>query len=185
MKNPRLSNRYAKALFDFAQEKGQIEEVNRDLAMIKETLKGNGEMQAVLNSPVIPPAKKHTLFASVFQSMISETTFLFLDVIIRKKREPALATICDEFVKFYNDFHHIKTVKLTSAMPLSADLVENIRAMLAEQTKQTILIEQVVQPDIIGGFRLKMDDNYLDASIIAKLNRLRNEFAHNVYQVNF
>ncbi len=185
MKNPRLSNRYAKALFDFAQEKGQIEEVNRDLALIKETLKGNGEMQAVLNSPVIPPAKKHTLFASVFQSMISETTFLFLDVIIRKKREPALATICDEFVKFYNDFHHIKTVKLTSAMPLSADLVENIRAMLAEQTKQTILIEQVVQPDIIGGFRLKMDDNYLDASIIAKLNRLRNEFAHNVYQVNF
>lgn len=185
MKNPRLSNRYAKALFDFAQEKGQIEEVNRDLALIKETLKGNGEMQAVLNSPVIPPAKKHTLFASVFQSMISETTFLFLDVIIRKKREPALATICDEFVKFYNDFHHIKTVKLTSAMPLSADLVENIRAMLAEQTKQTILIEQIVQPDIIGGFRLKMDDNYLDASIIAKLNRLRNEFAHNVYQVNF
>lgn len=185
MKNPRLSNRYAKALFDFAQEKGLIEEVNRDLALIKETLKGNGEMQAVLNSPVIPPAKKHTLFASVFQSMISETTFLFLDVIIRKKREPALATICDEFVKFYNDFHHIKTVKLTSAMPLSADLVENIRAMLAEQTKQTILIEQVVQPDIIGGFRLKMDDNYLDASIIAKLNRLRNEFAHNVYQVNF
>jgi len=185
MKNPRLSNRYAKALFDFAQEKGQIEEVNRDLALIKETLKGNGEMQAVLNSPVIPPAKKHTLFASVFQSMVSETTFLFLDVIIRKKREPALATICDEFVKFYNDFHHIKTVKLTSAMPLSADLVENIRAMLAEQTKQTILIEQVVQPDIIGGFRLKMDDNYLDASIIAKLNRLRNEFAHNVYQVNF
>lgn len=185
MKNPRLSNRYAKALFDFAQEKGQIEEVNRDLALIKETLKGNGEMQAVLNSPVIPPAKKHTLFASVFQSMISETTFLFLDVIIRKKREPALATICDEFVKFYNDFHHIKIVKLTSAMPLSADLVENIRAMLAEQTKQTILIEQVVQPDIIGGFRLKMDDNYLDASIIAKLNRLRNEFAHNVYQVNF
>ncbi len=185
MKNPRLSNRYAKALFDFAQEKGQIEEVNHDLALIKETLKGNSEMQAVLNSPVIPPAKKHTLFASVFQSMVSETTFLFLDVIIRKKREPALATICEEFVKFYNDFHHIKTVKLTSAMPLSADLVESIRAMLAEQTKQTILIEQIVQPDIIGGFRLKMDDNYLDASIIAKLNRLRNEFAHNVYQVNF
>lgn len=185
MKNPKLSNRYAKALFDFAQEKGQIEEVSRDLALIKATLKGNSEMQAVLNSPVIPPAKKHTLFTSVFQSMVSETTFLFLDVIIRKKREPALATICDEFVKFYNEFHHIKTVKLTSAMPLSPNLVESIRAMLAEQTKQTIQIEEIVQPDIIGGFRLKMDDNYLDASIIAKLNRLRNEFAHNVYQVNF
>jgi len=185
MKNPKLSNRYAKALFDFAQEKGQIEEVYQDLALIKATLKGNSEMQAVLNSPVIPPAKKHTVFANVFQPLVSETTFLFLDVIIRKKREPALMTICDEFVKYYNDFHHIKTVKLTSAQPLSAELVENIRSLLAEKTQQTIQIEQVVQPDIIGGFRLKMDDYYLDASIIAKLNRLRNEFAHNVYQVNF
>ena len=57
--------------------------------------------------------------------------------------------------------------------------------MLAEKTQYTINIEQVVQPDIIGGFRIKMDDFYLDASIIAKLNRLRHEFAHNVYQVSF
>lgn len=185
MKNPRLSNRYAKALFDFAQEKGQLEEVNQDLALIKAALKGNNEMTAVLNSPVIPPAKKHTIFANVFQSLVSETTFLFLDVIIRKKREPALATICDEFVKYYNDFHHIKVVKLTSAQPLSPELVEKIRALLAEKTQKTIRIEEVVQPDIIGGFRLKMDDYYLDASVIAKLNRLRDEFAHNVYQVNF
>ena len=185
MKNPKLSNRYAKALFDFAQEKGQLEEVNQDLALIKATLKGNGEMQAVLNSPVIPPARKHTVFANVFQSLVSETTFLFLDVIIRKKREPALATICDEFLKSYNEFHHIKMVKLTSAQPLSTELVDKIRHLLEEKTQQTILIEEVVQPDIIGGFRLKMDDYYLDASVIAKLNRLRDEFAHNVYQVNF
>lgn len=185
MKNPKLSNRYAKALFDFAQEKDQIEVVNNDLALIRSILKGNTEMQAVLNSPVIAPAKKHTIFAHMFQQSISETTFLFLDVIIRKKREPALATICEEFLKYYNEYHHIKTVKLTSAQPLSTDLVESIRTLLAEKTQQTIEIEQVVQPDIIGGFRIKMDDFYLDASIIAKLNRLRHEFAHNVYQVSF
>ena len=76
-------------------------------------------------------------------------------------------------------------VKLTSAQPLSPELVEKIRALLAEKTQKTIRIEEVVQPDIIGGFRLKMDDYYLDASVIAKINRLRDEFAHNVYQVNF
>ena len=185
MKNPKLSNRYAKALFDFAKEKDQIESVSQDLALIRSSLKENNEMTAVLNSPVIAPAKKHTIFANVFQPLISETTFLFLDVIIRKKREPALASICEDFEKYYNDYHHIKKVKLTSAQPLSRELVENIRQLLAEKTNQTIRIEEVVQPGIIGGFRLKMDDLYLDASIIAKLNRLRNEFAHNVYQVNF
>ncbi len=185
MKNPRLSNRYAKALFDFALERGQLEEVNRDLALIKDTLRGNREMQAVLNSPVIPPAKKHAVFAGVFRPAVSETTFLFLDVIIRKKREPELGSICEEFLKHYYKHHHIKTVRITSAQPLSDGLVERIRELLSEKMRQTIQIEQVVRPDIIGGFRIKMDDYYLDASVIAKLNRLRTEFSHNVYQVNF
>ncbi len=185
MTNPKVSNRYAKALFDFALEKDQLETVKQDLELIRSTLKENSEMLAVLNSPVIAPAKKHTIFDNVFREMISETTFIFLDVIIRKKREPALGTICTEFMKYYNEHHHIKTVTLTSAQPLSEGLVESIRQLLAEKTQYTILINQVVQPDIIGGFRIKMDDYYLDASIIAKLNRLRNEFAHNIYQVHF
>lgn len=185
MKNPKLSNRYAKALYDFAIEKEQLEVVNKDLALLRAALKEDSQLQAVLNSPVIPPAKKHVLFGNVFRDQLSETTFMFLDVIIRKKREPALVVICDEFLKYYNDYHHIKAVTLTSATPLSEELVGNIRDLLADKTGYTIDIHEVVQPDIIGGFRIKMDDYYLDASIIAKLNRLRDEFAHNIYQVNF
>ncbi len=185
MKNPRLSNRYAKALFDFAIEKEQLEQVHKDLCLIRTSLEESDELRTVLNSPVIAPAKKHTLFTHVFKEMVSETTFLFLDVILRKKREPALGMICEEFQKFYNEHHHIKTVTLTSAQPLSDELVESIRRLLADKTQQTIQIEQVVQPEIIGGFRIKMDDNYLDASIIAKLNHLRHEFSHNIYQVHF
>ena len=63
--------------------------------------------------------------------------------------------------------------------------VSGIRDMLANKTGYTIDIKEVIQPDIIGGFRIKMDDYYLDASIISKVNRLRDEFSHNIYQVNF
>ncbi|MCQ2284740.1 MAG: ATP synthase F1 subunit delta [Bacteroidales bacterium] len=185
MKNPKLANRYAKALFDFATEKGQIEEVYQDLMSIRTVLKESSELQMVLNSPVIAPKNKHAIFAKVFQNVISETTFIFLDVIIRKKREPALDSICEEYLKFYNEFHHIKTATLTTAQPLSTELTEEIKKMLEEQTHYTIEIKQVVQPKIIGGIMINMDDFSFDASIISKINKLKQEFAHNIYKINF
>ena len=57
--------------------------------------------------------------------------------------------------------------------------------MIAEQTQHTIEIKQIVNPDIIGGIMIKMGDYIFDASILAKINKLKNEFAHNIYQVNY
>lgn len=185
MKNPKLANRYAKALFDFAKEKGQIEEVHEDLNAIRTALKETPELKVVLNSPVIAPNKKHTIFASVFQDKIRETSFIFLDVIIRKKREPVLESICNEYHTLYNEYHHIKTVTLTSAQPLSDALIAEIRSMLAEQTHSSIEIKTVVQTNIIGGIMVQMDDFSFDASVVSKINKLRQEFAHNIYKINF
>lgn len=185
MKNPKLANRYAKALFEFAGENNQIEIVNQDLTIVSEALRDNYELLTVLNSPVIVPLKKHTLFQEIFKDKISKTTFIFLDVIIRKKREPILASICEEYSKYYNEYHHIKIVTLTTAQPLSSELTENIRTMISEQTHYTIEIRQIIKPELIGGIMIKMDDYIFDASILAKINKLKNEFAHNIYQVNY
>ncbi len=185
MKNPKLSNRYAKALFDFASEKNQIEMVSQDMIILSNALKESHDLQALLNSPVIEPAKKHTLFSNVFKGKISETTFAFIDIIIKKKREPALVTICDEFRAFYNEYHHIKTATLISAQPMSSELVGKIKNLLAEHTNYTVEIEQIVRPSLIGGIQIKIGDQFLDASIQSKINKLKQEFAHNIYQVNF
>ncbi len=185
MKNPKIASRYAKALFDFATEKDQVETVHKDLLLVHKTLKDNRELLVVLDSPVIVPSKKRAIFKNVFQSSLNEVTFSFLDVVINKKREPMVADICSEYTKLYNELHHIKTVTLTSATPLSSEIVEKIRTMLAEKTQYTIDIHQVVNPSIIGGIMVKMDDYFYDDSISSKLNRLRQEFSHNIYQINF
>lgn len=185
MRNPKLGNRYAKALFDFAHERDQVEVVYQDLMTMRKVLSETPELLEVLNSPVIPEAKKHAIFTNVFKEVIGETLFSFLDIIIKKKREPMLCSICDEFEKYYNEEHKLKIVTLTSASKLSDELVEKIRAMLMEEVHYDIRIDQVVNPAIIGGVILKMDDFFFDASVVSKINKLKQEFAHNSYQVNF
>lgn len=185
MKNPKLSSRYAKALFDFAGERNQIEEVNGDLRLFANTLKENRDLQMLLRNPVIASHQKHQIFESVFNGTLHDTTYQFLDVLLRKRREPALDTICEEYFKLYNVAHNIKPVTITTAQPLSEPLKNKIVAMLAEQTRATVALKEMVDPGIIGGFVIQMDDYYLDSSILAKINKLRQEFSHNKFQVQF
>ena len=185
MKSPKLSSRYAKALFDFAGEKNQVEEVYGDLMLFANTLKENRELQVLLRNPVIQPHQKHQVFESIFNGTLHDITYQFLDVLLRKKREPALDTICDEFVKMYNAAHNVRTATITTAEPLSDALKAKILAMLSEQTGSTIDLKENVCPEIIGGFVIQMDDYYLDSSILTKINNLRREFSQNTFQVQF
>lgn len=185
MKNPKLSSRYAKALFDFAGEKNQIEEVFGDLHLFANTLKENRELQVMLRNPVVQPHQKHQVFESIFNGTLHDTTYQFLDVLLRKKREPALDTICEEFFKLYNTAHNIMPATITTAQPLSEPLKNKITALLAEQTHSTIDLKEIVDPEIIGGFVIKMGDYYLDSSILSKINKLRQEFSQNSFQVQF
>ena len=185
MKNPKLSKRYAKALFDFSGEKKQVEEVFNDLKLFADTLKENRELQLLLRNPVVEPHQKHQIFESVFNGTLHDTTYQFLDVLLRKRREPALDTICEEFFKMYNASQNIKTVTITTAQPLGDTLKSKILTMLTEQAHANINLQQIVDPEIIGGFVIQMDDFYLDSSILSKINKLRQEFSQNSFQVQF
>ena len=185
MKNPKLSSRYAKALYDFAGEKNQIEEVYGDLQLFASTLKENRDLQVMLRNPVVQPNQKHQVFESIFNGTLHDTTYQFLDVLLRKKREPALDTICEEFLKLYNKAHNIKSVKIATALPLSETLKSKVVSLLEQQTTATIELKEFVYPELIGGFVIQMDDYYLDSSILSKVNKLRQEFSQNSFQVQF
>jgi F-type H+-transporting ATPase subunit delta len=129
--------------------------------------------------------QKHQIFDSVFNGALHEISYQFLDVLLKKRREPALDTICEEFFKMYNAAHNIKPVTITTAQPMSDTLKSKIVDMLAQQTKSSIQLQEIVDPAIIGGFVIKMDDYYLDSSILSKINKLRQEFSQNSFQVQF
>ena len=185
MKNTKLSGRYAKALFDYASEKKLTEEVFHDLQLFANTLKDNRELQVLLRNPVVEPHQKHKIFESIFNGTLQETTYQLLEVLLKKKREPALDTICEEYFKLYNTAHNIKPVTITTAQPLSDALKNKIVALLTEQTHATIELHETVYPELIGGFVIQMDDYYFDSSILSKINKLRQEFSQNMFQVQF
>ena len=185
MRNIKLAGRYARALFDFAVEKNQLEESYQDILLIMRYLKTDRELVSVFESPVIPHRKKVKIFTAIFEKMVSSSTFGFLKLILDKRREPALLTISEEFVKIYYRHHNIKIAHLSTAYPVDEQIIQKIKTILEEQTKATIEVVPAVVPDLVGGFVVQIEDFVYDASILKDINILKREFSQNVYKAGF
>jgi F-type H+-transporting ATPase subunit delta len=185
MKNPKLASRYAGALYNFALETDNVEFVYHDILHIQEIVSAHKELKTILESPIIPQDKKLNIIKETFQNHLCETTFKFFSLILKKRREPQLLLICQQFVKIYYKNHHIKEAYITSAQPLSEKMTKHIKNYMEADSPFTFIIHPSVDPKLIGGLLIKIDDFYFDASIQAKINKLKAEFSQNAYTPGF
>jgi len=185
MKNPKLASRYAQALYDFSVETDNVETVYLDVLRIQNIVNLHKELKTILESPVISQEKKQNIIEKVFQNHLCETTYRFFSLIVKKRREPQLLLICKQFIKIYYRNHNIKEAYITSAQPISEALTQYIKAYLEKDSPYTFILHLSTDPKIIGGLIVKIDDFYYDASIQAKINKLKAEFSQNAYAAGF
>ena len=185
MKNPKLSSRYAGALYDFASETNNVENVYHDILHIQEVVTAHKELKTALESPIIQQDKKQNMVREIFKNHLCETTYKFFSLIVKKRREPQLLMICRQFILIYYKSHNIKEAYITSAEPLSEKMIQHIKNYLEKDSLFTFLIFPSVDPQLIGGLVIKIDDFNFDASIQAKINKLKAEFSQNIYATGF
>jgi F-type H+-transporting ATPase subunit delta len=185
IKNPKLASRYAQAFYDFSVENGNIEKIHHDIMHIHEIISMNKELKIVLESPIISHDKKENIIREIFKKHLCETTYNFFSLIVKKRREPQLLMICTQFSKIYYKNHNIKEAYITSAEPLSEKMASEIKFALEKDSPYTFILHLSVNKKVIGGIVIKIDDFYYDATIQAKINKLKAEFSQNKYAAAF
>lgn len=186
MLNPRLAGRYAKSLIDLSIEKGELENVYKDMLYLQAVAAGNRDFVNVLRSPVISSDKKQAILESVTGGKISELTALFNRLLIRKGREANLPEIAKAFIEQYKEKKQIHGVRLTTAAPVSDALKQEIVEKVKTQTGiKNIELTALVDEDLIGGFVLQVGDTLIDASIAYDLNAIKKQFLDNdfIYRI--
>lgn len=178
----RIASRYAKSLVELAQEQNKLEIVLKDIKSFKEAV-GNRDLYLMIKSPIVNGSKKQVIFNQLFGSKYDKLTLSFFEIILRKGREIYLPEMAAEFEKQYKVFKGISTVKITTATPLNDAELKRIQDKLLESniTSKSIEFSLVVNPEIIGGFVIQIEDNLYDASVTRKLNDLRKEFMTNKF----
>lgn len=176
MAQTKVATRYAKSLLGLVAEKGNLEEAFSDMLLIKKTCSENRELVVLLKSPVVNAEKKANILTSIYGKNVSKVTMLFITLITKNRRESALPEIADAFIAQYKAMKGITIASVTSAAVLTEDAQKKIADIVQKQVGGTVELELEVNPELIGGFILRIGDKQLDTSILSKIGDLRQEF---------
>ncbi len=180
MSSYRVARRYAEAAIDLAEEQKQADRLAGDLELLQRTLKESRDLVAFLRSPVVPKEKKRALLAELFGSKVSELTLTFLNMLIEKGREDALAEIIDEFFKLRDDRLGIVTLHVRAATEMTKDQQQMIVNRFEGITQKKVRIAFSVDKQLKGGFVARVGDTMYDGSVRRQLELLRERFAEQV-----
>ncbi len=178
----RIASRYAKSLHDLAIEQNKLERVLADVQAFHGLMQ-NRDFLLFIKSPVIQHKRKSELMDKMLKDKFDELTMAFLRILFAKGRGKFMADVAREFLSMYKKNKGISTVKLTTASKMD-DKTEKAFAHQLKAigvTGDQIEFFSEVDPEMIGGFILEVDDLVYDASLAHKLETLRRDFVHNPY----
>ena len=168
-----ISSRYARALFSTAKEKGEEEHVYGDMKVLKESLHETKELLAALCNPMVGNEKKEKLLVIVAGGEVCGLYRRFVQMLLKHGRENCLPIIIYHYMDMYRKDKRILRVLFCSAAPVTEATEKHLIERLHQLTHYTIEYESEVKPELIGGFRLQLDDERLDASYATWLNDIR------------
>ncbi|HRS53733.1 MAG TPA: ATP synthase F1 subunit delta [Bacteroidales bacterium] len=184
MKYENISIRYAKALFNLAQELNLVQIVADDMRIIQYVF-GFKELNQTINNPIIKQSKKISIVKALLKDKINEISLKYLILVIRRKRENLIYDIANQYINIYREKMGIKLAKFRSAIDINENIKLQVIQVLKNIFASDIELVTIVEPKLIGGFVLSIDGKRYDASIRNKLNRLSKEFKINIYEKIF
>lgn len=171
-----VAKRYARAFFEVASEKDQIDAIEQELQTIERAIDENPAFLQFLKHPQIEKQAKKKEFETVFKDKISETTLNFAHLLIDKNRVDVLVLAPRFFTELANEARGLVDAVVTSVRPLSEDekagLIQSFKRLLNKE----IRIENELDDSIKGGLVVRIGDRLYDGSVAGKLNRLQQSF---------
>ncbi|MBN1650620.1 MAG: ATP synthase F1 subunit delta [Bacteroidales bacterium] len=180
MKQIRLANRYAKALFELALEHQKLESVAKDMQLVNGVVAENRDLALLLKSPVVKAHKKIAVFNALFEKQVDALSLKFLNLLAKNGREDIIQQVTASWSTIYNDYRGITEAWLTSANVLEKDARSAILAMLKKLSGKEVDLHEFVNADLIGGFVVTLGDYQYDASTKTLIRRLKDNIKNNL-----
>jgi F-type H+-transporting ATPase subunit delta len=171
-----VAKRYAKALVALAKEYGRLAETGADLTRLVQVIEATPELQSLLYNPTINRRFKDDLLTDLSQRLhIAAMELNFVRMLLEKGRLPHLPQIVALYAVLAEEAQNRLRVRVRSAFPLSPALQEEVRQRFAQYTSKEIVIDQELDPSLIGGMVAQMGSLVLDGSIRNELLRIKTE----------
>ena len=158
-----VTNRYAKALWAFAEKRGVTERVHNDVIALRQAM--TDELARQGDDGILTDCV----------TKLSPEMQQFLRIVVANGRADHLPSMLRQFIVHYNRQKGVATASLSAAAP-SPTLENKLMDLLHDKGYSQVDFTTTVNPELIGGFILQIEDQRLDASLSSQLRELTQAF---------
>jgi len=169
-----VANRYAAALFDLALETEALDAVESDLATLEALFAASADFARLVRSPVFQASEQINALDAVFQKAgIAGIVANFAKLTAKNRRLFALPEMIVSFRSLLAAHRGEVTADVVSAETLGDAHLSSLKEALKGVTGKDVMINQSVDPSLLGGMIVKIGSRMIDTSLKTKLNSLR------------
>lgn len=165
--NITLARPYADAAFQLARATNALGPWQQALDRMA-AVAADAQMVECITNPRLLPAQVSQLFLDVVGSVSAEQQN-FVRLLVDNERLQVLPEIRDLYVELKNGQEGVQEADIASAFPLDDATLKNLVADLEARFKCKIQAKVSLDPELIGGVRIAVGDQVIDASVRGKL----------------
>jgi F-type H+-transporting ATPase subunit delta len=165
----------SKVLFDISRKDQMQNKMLSDLSFVIKAIEKESQIKSFIQSKRISNDKKLDILNQVFKDKINTVLIEILSLLSGPDSIKVLYSINRYFIDSYRNENNIVDVKIIVANRLSQSQVKTLKTSISKSLGKNIDLLIEVDEGIIGGVKLRVEDTFIDGSIINQLQSLQKE----------
>jgi F-type H+-transporting ATPase subunit delta len=161
---------------ELARRDDQVADIAEQLQQHLDLLRSNANLQLLLNNPGLDAKVKADLLTAVLdRTQPASLLRSFLLLLLEKERLNQFDVVCEHYEQLANEELQRVVAQVTTAAELVAEQREAVTQKIAGMTHKNVILETHVDPGILGGLVVRVNNVVLDGSLRGQLTQLRKE----------
>jgi len=181
-----IGHRYAKASFSVAKDHGAGEAVSQDLAALKSMILDSADLRRLITLVTYSTEdRSRAILALAQKAKLHKLTTNLLSLLIKNGRLSSLGSVIAAYQALDAADKGIVSADITSAIALSDEQLEALKVSLSaalnggasdstpSKLTKTIVVNTHIDPNLLGGLKVRLGSRLFDASLKTKLQSLQ------------
>lgn len=164
---------YAQALLSVARAEGNVDGIRSQLTDVARAVAGNEDLRASLANNLLPAATRVQIIDDILAGKSSDVVRSLVGMIVSAGRGSELGEIVDSFVNAAAAASGKRVATVRSAVALSEDQKVRLAHALGSSVGGPVELENIIDPDVVGGAVTTIGDTVIDGSLRTRLNQMR------------
>ena len=172
--NYTYSRPYGEAAFKLALEENVIDQWSSNLKTLAQVIVDK-DIKAVIADPKIPQVECSKLLCSFLGTSVDKNTSNFIDLLLDNKRIFYLKEITDIFEDMKSDHNNVCIINIEASRELEPDQINTLKELFKKKYNSDIEISQTINPDLLAGIKVKVNDEVIDLSLQNRFNQIKQQ----------